>query len=327
MVRLRRYRRFASLLCALQAAGSFLLGAPVAHAGLTEALPGTTAELTGAVEEVAKGVVPPVQETVETVAPPAAQVTETVAPPATEATGTATQAVEEVTHAAGEAADEATHSVPTPPPVSTPKVPAAPTVHLPAAGSGSGSGGGAAAAEPVRSAPRAASPETAAAPDYSEAAPEPQPEDGGVRSESEGAKSPGGDRFKAPSTDGSVRAPLPKWVAYVWPAVALTRPDLVNLWRRWEREAPGFLLSLVGGGGEIGHQGIAGVHAAHDGRAAGHSSDGSTSPLAKIPAAVGGFTSGLPEEALAYLVLVAILVAAVFAGVKYEMARHNRRAP
>ena len=132
---------------------------------------------------------------------------------------------------------------------------------------------------------------------------------------------PGGVKFKAPSTDGSVRAPVPKWVAYVWPAIALTRPDLASFLRRWEEGGMRLLLATATDARPTGSQGVAGVHASDDAQTG--ASDPSSSPFSHIPRAIGGFTSQVPGEALAYLVIVALLVAAVFAAIKLEIARQG----
>ncbi|HWH21501.1 MAG TPA: hypothetical protein VN671_13270, partial [Solirubrobacterales bacterium] len=125
------------------------------------------------------------------------------------------------------------------------------------------------------------------------------------------------DKFVAPSPDGSIRAPLPKWMAYVWPAIALAWPELAGILSRWERDGARPLLSSLSG--SSGSHGVAGVHAFHDGRGA----SGSSSPLAPIGSAVDGFTSRVPGEALAYLAIVALLVTAVFFAVRFELARRS----
>jgi hypothetical protein len=136
---------------------------------------------------------------------------------------------------------------------------------------------------------------------------------------------PGVDRFTAPTTDGAVRAPLPKWAAYVWPAIALTWPELAHLLRGLE---PGEIRRLLASitaptaGPPTGFHGVAGAQASHG--AADGAPDHSSSPLTDVPSVFGGVISREPEQVLAYLVIVALLVAAVFAVVRYEIARSHR---
>src|SRR6201999_1752065 len=67
---------------------------------------------------------------------------------------------------------------------------------------------------------------------------------GGAANDAAASRQPGGSNVASglddgilvvPPSDGSVRAPLPKWIAYVWPAIALMRPALADLLRRWEQ--------------------------------------------------------------------------------------------
>jgi hypothetical protein len=132
------------------------------------------------------------------------------------------------------------------------------------------------------------------------------------------------DKFAVPSTAGAIRAPLPKWMAYVWPAIALAWPELAGLLNRLEQDGARLLLASQRQGGPSGSHGVAGVHASHDALSAGSASGSSSSPLAPIPAAIGGVTSHVPGEALAYLAIVGILVVAVFVAVKLELARGGR---
>ena len=63
------------------------------------------------------------------------------------------------------------------------------------------------------------------------------------------------DKFAAPSPDGSIRAPLPKWMAYVWSAIALAWPELAAFIDRWDRD--GARLLLASNAGPTGSHGVA----------------------------------------------------------------------
>jgi hypothetical protein len=287
------------------------------------------------VEKVTEGVVPPTQGPTEAVeaapaaVPPVAEVTETAASPVKEVTEAATKTTEEVTHAVTQA----------------PVVPAAPVVPSVEASAitkpksvskGSASGVSGSSADSVSSAhgsPSASSAAedestpTTAAPAPAASAGSPVAADDG--DEASAVQSPEDDRrSKVPTEGGAVRAPVPKWVAYVWPAIALTWRHPAATLPAYARQVGAGASSSAAGAGTTGSespaQGVKGVHASgglppdH----AGHSS----SPFAKIPAAVGGFTSGVPGEAIAYLILVALIVAAVFVAVKVELGRRGSGA-
>jgi hypothetical protein len=339
-----RVTRLVLLLCGALVVSSVSFRVSVADAGALEGLPGPVREVTESVEEVANGVAPTVQEVTEAAPPPVAEVTETAAPPVVEATVEATQAVvppvKEVAETATHATQEAIAKVPSPV-VTTPKLPSVPAVdpsgetkavtqtathdvegalgavtgavhagRSPASGGsvGTSTAGG----EPTR---EASAPTEA---DSADSAAKATGESDGLRDEKDGLRN---EKFSAPSPDGAIRAPLPKWMAYVWPAIALTWRDLAGLLTRWEHD--GARLSFASDGGAGGSHGVAGVHASHT---AGAASGSSSSPLGPIPAAIGGFTSHLPDEALAYLAIVGILVVAVFVAVKLELA-HGGRGP
>ncbi|HJZ37208.1 MAG TPA: hypothetical protein VJ204_13140 [Solirubrobacterales bacterium] len=323
--------RLVLLLCSALVVSSFSFSVPVADAGQAEGLLGPVRQVTESVEEVANGVVPTVQGVTEAVPSPVTEVTETVTPPVVEATQAVVPPVREVAETATHATQEVVAKVPAPV-VTTPKLPSVPAVdpsgetkavtptvthdvegalgavtgaangsRSPASGgsvgtSNSGGGGTREALAPTEAA-RANSAARASG------------DIDGMRDQ----------KFGAPAPDGAIRAPLPKWMAYVWPAIALTWRDLAGVLTRWEHDGARLLTASDGGAG--GSQGVAGVHASHS---AGAASDSSSSPLAPIPAAIGGFTSHVPGEALAYLAIVGILVAAVFIAVKLELAHRGR---
>jgi hypothetical protein len=320
------------------AVGSASSSVSAAHAGALEGLPGTVREVTESVEEVANGVAPTVQEVAETAPPPVAEVTETVTPPVVEATQAVVPPVREVAETATQATQEVIAKVPSPaattPKPSTPAVDPSgetkavtKTVTHDAEGAlgavtGAVNGGRSPASGGPTGNSTAGGGQTREAPAPTEA----DRADSAAKATGGGGDGMRGEKFDALSPDGSIRAPLPKWMAYVWPAIALTWHHLAGLLTQWEHEGTRFLSASDGGasdGGASGSQGVAGVHASH---AAGASSDSSSSPFAPIPAAIGGFTSHVPGGALAYLAIVAILVAAVFFVVKYELARRDGRS-
>jgi hypothetical protein len=326
-----RVTRLVLLLCGALVVTSVSFSVSVADAGALEGLPGPVREVTESVEEVANGVVPTVQEVTEAAPPPVAEVTETVAPPVVEATQAVVPPVREVAETATHATQEVIAKVPSPV-VTTPKLPSVPAVHPSGettavtqtvthdvegalgavtgavnGGRSPASGGSVGTSTAGSGQAREAFAPTEA--DRADSAAKATGDSDGIRDE----------RFSASSPDGAIRAPLPKWMAYVWPAIALTWRDLGGLLTRWEHDGAHLLFASDGGAG--GSQGVAGVHASHT---AGAASGSSSSPFAPIPAAIGGFTSHVPGEALAYLVIVGILVAAVFVAVKLELAHRGR---
>jgi hypothetical protein len=124
----------------------------------------------------------------------------------------------------------------------------------------------------------------------------------------------------APTDAGSTAAPLPRWVAYVWPAVALADPYLRGLADDW-RQALSHLSAGAAGEPQAG-QGVAGVHAS-GGRSA---SDGSSPSLfQKLPGDVAhAFSDRVPTSALTYLCLLALAVLALAVVVHWEMAAGRR---
>jgi hypothetical protein len=287
--------------------------------------------VTESVEEVANGVVPTVKEVTEVAPPPVAEVTETAAPPVVEATQAVVPPVREVAETATHATQEVIAKVPSPV-VTTPKLPSVPAVdpsgetkavtqtatHDVEAALGAVTGAVDAGRSPASGGSVGTS--TAGGRQTREAlAPvEADRVDPAAKTtgDSDGSRD---EKFIPLSPEGAIRAPLPKWMAYVWPAIALTWPHLAGFLTRWGHDGARLLLASDGGPG--GSQGVAGVHASH---AAGAASGSSSSPLAPIPAAIGGFTSHVPGEALAYLAIVGILVAAVFVAVKLELAHRDR---
>jgi hypothetical protein len=265
---------------------------------------GTEAPLSPPVHEVIETVTAPVEETAETLRPPVKLVTETVASPP----------VKQVTEKVAS------------PPVPPVKEAAAPVVHLSTDSTGSSSGNitkstGAAVRETVRAATDAAE-ETVAAATH---ATDPPPSSGGGQGAAnvDAVALPGrGDGVTAvPPRDGSIRAPLPKWMAYIWPAIALTRPDLANLLDRWEQT--GLRLALWASAGSDDGFGVAGVHASHGDRSG---QPDSSSLFSEIPPAIShALVPDVPASALAYLCLVGLVVIVVFAAVSREIAVGRRQ--
>jgi hypothetical protein len=318
------------------AVGSASSSVSAAHAGPLESLPGQVREATEVVEEVAKGAAPIVREVTEAAPPPVTEVTETVSPPVVEATEAVVPPAKEAAETVTRAIQEVTAKVPAPPTTAAPKLPTA-TVTESSSGTKAVTqaaqtlthdaetvAGGATGTDRSSRPPAAEGGRIPAAPAA--------PEDPGASARSEvssaeatsratGRDGLRDDRFVTPSTDGSIRAPLPRWMAYVWPAIALAWPQFAGLLDQWEREGASLLLASQGEGGPIGSQGVAGVHASHDASSAA-SASGSSMPFGPI-AAVGGFTSHVPGEALAYLAIVAFLVVAIFFAVKLELSHRG----
>jgi hypothetical protein len=331
-----RVARLVLLGCAL-AVGSGSFGASAATAAPLERLTGPVREATGAVEEVVGGVAPTVQEVTEAVPPPVAEVTEHVTPPVVEATQAVVPPAKEAVETVTQATQEVVAKVPSPAVTTPPKVPAGPATDPSGGGKtvtqtvthdvegalGAVTGAVHADRSPVgegpvgTSAAEGGSARRASVPSEVAGADSTAKAEGNASGGGDGLP---GDEFQAPSPDGSIRAPLPRWMAYVWPAIALTGRELAGLLDGLQRAAVRLLPTSAGG--PSGSQGVAGVHASHGAWSAGSGS--SSSPFAPIPAAIGGFTSHVPGEALAYLAIVAILVAAVFAAVKFEIARRDR---
>jgi hypothetical protein len=287
------------------------------------------------VERATEGVVPPAKEPTETVEaapaaiPPVAEATETVTAPVKEVTETATKTTEEVTHAVTQA--PAVPAAPVVPSVEASAITMPKSVSKGSAsgvsGSSAGSGSSARVSPSGSSAPEVESTPTTAAPAPAASADSPGETDDG--DEAPAVQPPEEDhRSAVPTEGGAVRAPVPKWVAYVWPAIALT-------WRHPAATLPAYARQVGAGasssaaaagtaGSDAPAQGVKGVHAS--GGLPSDRAGQSSSPFAKIPAAVGGFTSGVPGEAIAYLILVALIVAAVFVAVKVELGRRGSGA-
>lgn len=122
----------------------------------------------------------------------------------------------------------------------------------------------------------------------------------------------------APAKNGSTGSPLPRWVAYVWPAVALTGPDLVSVGEHLGHALAQLVPDLPAAGGEGG---VAGVHAS-GGRP---EAAASSSPLfARLPSEIGSAFSSVPTPIFVYLGLLALAVIAVALAVRREIASGRR---
>jgi hypothetical protein len=308
-------------------AGAF--GAPAASAEPLGAVTGPTTEtVIGPVREVVEALPPPVQEATEAVTAPAQEATQ-VAPPVEEVTEAATAPVEAVketvkppvkavTEAVTPAAKEVTETVRHPSASPPPELPSVPTTQV--AGTVSKA---IPTSKPAPSSPgsdptssQAGLPQDLA--DQGSATPLP-------------ADSPGrrqGNSFvPSPAMDGSTAAPLPKWMAYIWPAIALFGPGLTDSVHSW---VTALRISLRTGGGFSETTGsgpfVAGVHATggRSGGADSSSPSSYSSPFSKITSAVGDFPYNGAGAALAYLVIVAIMVIALYGAVRWEIARSRR---
>jgi hypothetical protein len=121
----------------------------------------------------------------------------------------------------------------------------------------------------------------------------------------------------APAKNGSTGSPLPHWVAYVWPAVALTGPDLVRAGEHLGHALAQLVPDLPAGG----EGGVAGVHAS-GGRP---EAAASSSPLfARLPSEIGHAFSSVPTPLFVYLGLLALAVIAVALAVRREIGAGRR---
>jgi len=324
-----RGKRVLLVLAALCSAGSF--GAPAASAEPVGAIGGPVAEtVTGPVGAVVEALPPPAQEATEAATAPVQEATE-VAPPVQEVTEAVTAPVEAVketvappakvvTETVAPAAKAIGETVRRHPPASAPvKLPNAPTTQV----------AGTAGKDLPTSRPAPSSPG-------------PDPTSSQVGSpqglaEQGSAAAPSGDRagprqgnlfVPSPAIDGATGAPMAKWMAYIWPAIALFRPGLADSVDHWEA-ALRLALGTSDGSDERTGSGpvVAGVHAS-GGRPEGSDSPSaapsSSSPFSKITTAVGDFPYNGAGAALAYIFILAIMVIALYGAVRWEIARSRR---
>jgi hypothetical protein len=311
--------------------GAGASGAPTASAEPLGAVTGPVTEtVTGPVQEVVEALPPPVQEATEAVTAPVQEATQ-VAPPVQEVTEAATAPVEAVKETVKPPVKAVTETVAPPakavteavrhpsasPPVKLPSVPTtqvAGTVGKDLSTSRGASSSSSSGADPTS--PQAGSTQDLA--DQGSAAP--LPVDRTRRQQQ--------NRFvPSPAIDGSTMAPLPKWMAYIWPAIALFGPGLSDSVHSWA-SALRISLEASEGLGETAGTGpvVAGVHATggRSGQADSSSDSSSSSPFSKITTAVGDFPYNGAGAALAYLLIVAIMVIALYGAVRWEIARSRR---
>jgi hypothetical protein len=297
----------------------------------------------GPAREVVETVTPPLRETTEAVTAPVQEVTE-AAPPAREVTEAATAPVEGIVKEVTPPVKAAAESVAQSPAVPSLKSPQSPASQVAGAVRGAVSSSGArstssktegvnrttkSASEDVsgavQSTPNGARrSETDAA--VSSGAPEETTGGGsGSPSSSDRTTAPRGAVITpSPTKDGATAAPLPKWVSYVWPAVALARPFLANLLDTSESALR--LLVFGASNGSGADQGVAGVHASGGRPGLQNPSlpPSPSSPLSKISTAVGQFPYNISGAALGYIAIVAIMLIGLFVAVRWEIA-HGRR--
>jgi hypothetical protein len=349
-----RSARLVLLLSAALTAASVAFAAPVADAGPLEGLTGPVKEVTetvtAPVTEVTKTLTPPVQEATETVTQPVHEVTET-APPVHGATEKVTQPVKEAAEVVKPAAKQVTETVTSSPVTAPVKAAAGTAVHTVTNTTGSSSGGAGkdagtvlheatgtanhtaarvthAAEESVGSATRAASSSAsavAASGTYRGSASGLVTAQASGRSGTSSAAAdagPGEDTFDVPTVDGSVRAPLGRLMAYVWPAIALTQPALAGMLEDLG-QIPALRLALETLAAAGSGQGpvVAGVHAS------GGQLDPSSgrSLFSKIPSAVRNlFTPTVPLPMMVGLLAAAVGVLAVFLAFAKELGFFDR---
>jgi hypothetical protein len=316
--------------------GLGVVATPPASAEPLEAVTGPVTEtVTGPVDEVVESLPPPVQEATETVTapvqeappvpPPAQEVTETATAPVEAVKETVTPPVKTVTEAVAPPAKAVTEAVRNPSAPAPAKPPSSPTTRV------TETAGAVSRGLPTsrRSSPSAPDPASSQA-----GAPRQLADHGSVAPLSvDRAGGPRGNRFvPSPATDGSIGAPLPKWMAYIWPAIALLRPGLTELMDHLEAAAR-IALGISGGfGGKAGSGPVvAGLHASGgppgkegSSTSPSPSSPSSSSPLSRISTAVGDFPYNGAGAVLAYLLIMAIMAIAIYGAVRWEIARGRR---
>jgi hypothetical protein len=310
--------RVALSTCAATALAALSLGAPVADAGVLGAVTGQVEEVasqagvsapplqaaaeavtapvetvTAPVEDAAAGAAPPAEAPQASASPSAGgpgaladRATSTVAGVAA-AGGAATRSAGGVVQAARSGAQAAAGS----------KVP------LPSSGSG------------LKSRAESAPPEAIASPD---ASPPPAP-DPGAAAPTDLPASQRNTYVPPPAHEGATGAPLPRWVAYVWPAVALTWPYRASIGE--SRDEASADLAAESSADPGAAQGVAGVHASGGTPEAADSS----SLFQRIPAAGRHLFASVPTPALIYLGVLALAVIAVGLAVRREIAVGRRR--
>ncbi len=278
--------RVTLLACLATVLASLSLLPTTARAGLLDQVTGQVTEVVSPVVQ-AVPTVPQVKATVTTTAqavtakvtpPPPAKAEPTSEPPS--------KAVEDALHAVTEGAKTATGAA----------LPAAPVQASPPASSN----------PKVRSPTRRARPTRANRRHHPTATPTEPP-----------AAAARTTFVPAPAKNGSTGSPLPRWVAYVWPAVALTGPDLMSVGEHLGHALAQLVPDLPAGG----EGGVAGVHAS-GGRP---EAAASSSPLfARLPSEIGSAFSSVPTPIFVYLGLLALAVIAVALAVRREIASGRR---
>jgi hypothetical protein len=307
----RAHRKRIALVTCLVGSLAASFGAPAANADVLDAV---TGQVEAVVSPVEQQVVPPVQQVGETLTaptkaapagnPPAVQVPDVVsAPPVAkldDLPGQATGAVTGTAAAAGAAARSAPDAVATAKEDAEAATEATSPPPLPST-------------LPDPASPSASAPETTVSKD---------PDTSPTYALSSSPSSPSSQAnayVPPPANDGSTGAPLPRWVAYVWPAVALTGSDLANFAVRWSQASTDLATGEAAGSGAA--EGVAGVHAS-----GGRPGDGGSSSLfAKIPSAGAHAFTSVPTSVWLYLGLLVLAVIAVALAVRREVAAGRRQ--
>lgn len=314
-----------------------------ASAGPLDGVTGPVSEAVGEpVREVVETVTPPLQETTEAKSGPVQEVTETP-PPVREVAEAATPPVEKIAKEVTPSVKAAAETVAHPPASPSPGSPRSPAGQVAGTVRGAVSAAGATTTpkaeavnratsgaaedltETVRPAPKYARPSgsgsTVPAPDeVTNRGPASPPS-------SEPTARPRGATFvPSPSKTGATAAPLPKWVSYIWPAVALLGPDLVNLLDRSEPVLRQMFGTSDGSGGDGA---VAGVHASGgrfgpSGSSSTASPSSPSSPFSRITSAVGQFPYNVSGAVLAYILIVAIMLIGLFVAIRWEIANGRR---
>jgi hypothetical protein len=130
-----------------------------------------------------------------------------------------------------------------------------------------------------------------------------------------------GGFLPSPSNDGSVRAPLGKWAAYIWPAVALTRAVLPSVSKDWAKDALRLALDPADATARSGAaQGVAGAHAEH----LGGPSSGSPLFSQLRSALTGGYGPELPLPAKVFFLTVVLGIFGLFITMLWDLGYLRR---
>jgi hypothetical protein len=305
--------RVALLACAVAALAAFFFSAPAANAGLLEPVTGPVEEgvspvvgATPTVQQVEETVTTTAHEVTAKITPSAAKTADAASSPAAGRAGGLPEPADALTDKATKLASDAASAAGVPSAAGAANPAADGAVHAATEGA-EGVTGSTLPDSPVSSA--ALDPAASSAAPASAAAPT-------------GTGAPTASRttyVPPPGNDGSTGAPLPRWIAYVWPAVALIGPSLATFGESWGKAI--VRLATVASSGNGAEGAVAGVHAS-----GGRPEAAGPSPVfSSIPSDVGHAFSSVPTPVFIYLGLLVLAVIAVALAVRREIAVGRRQ--